>query len=72
MDAVFAPIFRYFDVFDQTDRSLGLCRHAEGARMAEGNWRSGRACAAAVGPDYPQLLQAFLVRHNAHMLKLAA
>jgi glutathione S-transferase len=26
----------------------------------------------AVGPDYQQLLQAFLVRHDAHMLKLAA
>jgi glutathione S-transferase len=25
-----------------------------------------------VGPDYPQLLHAFLVGHNAHMLKLAA
>jgi glutathione S-transferase len=26
----------------------------------------------AVGADYPQLLHAFLVRHDAHMLKLAA
>jgi glutathione S-transferase len=26
----------------------------------------------AVGPDYPQLLHAFLVRYDAHMLKLAA
>jgi glutathione S-transferase len=27
---------------------------------------------AAVGADYPQLLRAFLVRHDAHLLKLAA
>src|SRR6185369_418863 len=27
---------------------------------------------SAVGADYPQLLHAFLVRHDAHMLKLAA
>jgi len=26
----------------------------------------------AVGEDYPQLLRAFLVRHDAHLLKLAA
>jgi glutathione S-transferase len=26
----------------------------------------------AVGADYPQLLRAFLVRHDAHLLKLAA
>jgi glutathione S-transferase len=26
----------------------------------------------AVGTDYPQLLRAFLVRHDAHLLKLAA
>ena len=26
----------------------------------------------AVGTDYPQLLHAFLVRHDAHLLKLAA
>ena len=26
----------------------------------------------AVGADYPQLLRAFLVRHDAHLLKVAA
>ena len=36
VDAVFAPIFRYFDVFDRIDRSLGLRRYAEGARVAKG------------------------------------
>ena len=36
VDAVFAPIFRYFDVFDRADRSLGLRRYAEGTRVAKG------------------------------------
>jgi glutathione S-transferase len=71
VDAVFAPIFRYFDVFDQlTDLSV----FAETPKVRA--WRSALALRpsvrTAVGQDYPQLLHAFLVRHDAHMLKLAA
>jgi glutathione S-transferase len=71
VDAVFAPIFRYFDVFDQlTDLSM----FAETPKVRA--WRKALAqrpsVRSAVGPDYPQLLHAFLVRHDAHMLKLAA
>src|SRR4029434_7470573 len=71
VDAVFAPIFRYFDVFDQlTDLSV----FAETPKVRA--WREALAQRAsvrtAVGADYPQLLHAFLVRYDAHMLKLAA
>ncbi|MCA6113660.1 glutathione S-transferase family protein [Bradyrhizobium sp. WSM 1738] len=71
VDAVFAPIFRYFDVFDQlTDLSV----FADTPKVRA--WRKALAqrssVRTAVGADYPQLLHAFLVRHNAHMLKLAA
>jgi glutathione S-transferase len=71
VDAVFAPIFRYFDVFDQlTDLSV----FADTPKVRA--WRQALAqrpsVRTAVGADYPQLLHAFLVRHNAHMLKLAA
>ncbi|MEH2508495.1 glutathione S-transferase [Bradyrhizobium sp. AZCC 1578] len=71
VDAVFAPIFRYFDVFDQlTDLSV----FADTPKVRA--WRETLAkrpsVRTAVGPDYPQLLHAFLVRHNAHLLKLAA
>ncbi len=71
VDAVFAPIFRYFDVFDQlTDLSV----FADTPKVRA--WRTSLAqrpsVRTAVGPDYPHLLHAFLVRHNAHMLKLAA
>lgn len=71
VDAVFAPIFRYFDVFDQlTDLSV----FAETPKVRA--WRKALAqrpsVRTAVGADYPQLLHAFLVRHDAHLLKLAA
>ena len=36
VDAVFAPIFRYFDVFDEIARLAHLRRDAEGARLAPG------------------------------------
>jgi glutathione S-transferase len=71
VDAVFAPIFRYFDVFDTL---IDLSVFAETPKVRA--WRAELAkrpsVRTAVGADYPQLLLAFLVRHNAHMLKLAA
>ena len=71
VDAVFAPIFRYFDVFDQL---IDLSVFAETPKVRA--WRAVLAkrpsVRSAVGTDYPQLLHAFLVRHNAHVLKVAA
>lgn len=71
VDAVFAPVFRYFDLFDQlTD--LAVFAHTPKLRA----WRSALAqrpsVRSAVSPEYPALLHAFLVGHRAHMLKLAA
>jgi glutathione S-transferase len=71
VDAVFAPVFRYFDLFDQlTD--LAVFTHTPKLRA----WRRALAqrpsVRSAVSPDYPALLHAFLVGHRAHMLKLAA
>ena len=71
VDAVFAPIFRYFDVFDEL---IDLSIFAETPKVRA--WRTElakrKSVRSAVGADYPQLLHAFLVRHNAHMLKSAA
>jgi glutathione S-transferase len=71
VDAVFAPIFRYFDVFDEL---IDLSVFAETPKVR--TWRAALAkrqsVRNAVSADYPKLLHAFLVRHNAHMLKLAA
>lgn len=71
VDAVFAPIFRYFDVFDQL---IDLSVFPDTPKVR--GWRKQLAqrpsVRTAVSADYPQLLHAFLVRHDAHMLKLAA
>lgn len=71
VDAVFAPIFRYFDVFDKLS-DLAVFTGTPKVRA----WRVALAkrpsVQAAVDRDYPQLLRAFLVRHDAHLLKLAA
>jgi glutathione S-transferase len=63
VDAVYAPAFRYFDVFDQfTD--LGVFAATPKVRA----WRAALAARPsvihAVVPDYPDRLRAFLKRHN--------
>lgn len=71
VDAVFGPVFRYFDTFDRIS-DLGVFRATPKLRA----WRAATAARpsvrGAVGPDYPALLRAFLVRHDAHLLRLAA
>jgi glutathione S-transferase len=68
---VFAPIFRYFDVFDEL-ADLGIFKDTPKVR----GWRAELArrpsVQVAVGADYPQLLRAFLKRYDAHLLKVAA
>ncbi|WP_316215017.1 glutathione S-transferase family protein [Bradyrhizobium sp. SZCCHNR2035] len=71
VDAVFAPIFRYFDVFDEFG---DLHVFADTPKLRA--WRAALprrpSVKAAVGADYPTLLRAFLVRHNAYLLQRAA
>jgi glutathione S-transferase len=71
VDAVFAPIFRYFDVFDDLTE-LGIFRDVPKVRAWRTELTKRPSVRSAVGADYPQLLRAFLVRHDAHLLKLAA
>jgi glutathione S-transferase len=71
VDAVFAPVFRYFDLFDRlTDLAIFAATHKVR------DWRSALrvrpSVQAAVGADYPDLLLAFLQRHDAHLLSIAA
>jgi glutathione S-transferase len=71
VDAVFAPIFRYFDVFDEfTD--LAVFKDMPKVRKWRAELAKRPSVKAAVGADYPQLLRAFLKQHDAHLLKLAA
>ncbi|MBY3072549.1 glutathione S-transferase family protein [Rhizobium laguerreae] len=69
VDAVFAPVFRYFDLFE----TLGDGDIFEGLERVK-RWRkalSERASVkAAVGEDYPQWLMEFLEKHNSILLRL--
>ena len=71
VDAVFAPIFRYFDLFDELTEH-GIFREVPKVRAWRAELARRPSVRTAVGADYPQLLRAFLVRHDAHLLKLAA
>lgn len=71
VDAVFAPVFRYFDLFDQlTD--LRVFVDTPRLRAWRGALAQRASVRGAVSADYPALLHAFLVGHRAHLLKLAA
>ncbi|MBR0818220.1 glutathione S-transferase family protein [Bradyrhizobium liaoningense] len=71
VDAVFAPVFRYFDLFDELTE-LGIFSDLPKVRAWRAELAKRPSVRTAVGADYPQLLRAFLVRHDAHLLKLAA
>jgi glutathione S-transferase len=71
VDAVFAPVFRYFDVFDEF-ADLGIFKSTPKVRKWRAELARRPSVRSAVGADYPQLLRAFLKRYDAHLLKLAA
>src|SRR5262249_32761746 len=71
VDAVFAPVFRYFDVFDAF-ADLRIFEETPKLRTWRAELARRPSVRAAVGADYPQLLRAFLKRYDAHLLKLAA
>ena len=70
VDAVFAPIFRYFDLFDR----LADHRIFDGLPKVTG-WRQALAARpsvrGAVADDYADRLMAFLEKHDAVLLKQA-
>jgi glutathione S-transferase len=71
VDAVYGPVFRYFDVFDEIADFEILARKPKLSR-----WRNALATRpsvrAAVSPDYPALLRAFIDRRNSWLSKLQA
>jgi glutathione S-transferase len=71
VDAVFGPIFRYFDVFDEL-ADLSIFKDTPKVRGWRAEFARRPSVQAAVGADYPQLLRAFLKRYDAHLLKVAA
>jgi glutathione S-transferase len=71
VDAVFGPVFRYFDVFDAIG-DFGIL--TEKPKLAR--WRTALAARpsvkAAVSPEYPALLRDFLDRRRSHISQLQA
>jgi len=71
VDAVFGPVFRYFDAFDHI-AEFGIL--AGLPRVAR--WRAALAARpsvrAAVSPDYPDLLWRFLSARGSHLSRLMA
>jgi glutathione S-transferase len=69
VDAVFGPVFRYFDVFDSIGEFGILAGKSKLAR-----WRQALAARpsvrGAVGADYPMLLRDFLNRRNSWLSQL--
>ena len=69
VDAVFGPVFRYFDTFD-TIADLGVFAATPKLRAWRVALGARESVRDAVGRDYPDLLRAFLQRHQAHLLTL--
>jgi glutathione S-transferase len=69
VDAVFAPAFRYFDVFDEIGDFGILANKPKIARWRK-SLRERASVREAVGADYPQLLRAFMRKHDAYLSKL--
>jgi glutathione S-transferase len=66
VDAVFGPVFRYFDVFDQIG-DFGILTDKPKVQ----SWRAALAARpsvqSAVSADYPELLWAFLLKRQSHL-----
>jgi glutathione S-transferase len=69
VDAVFGPVFRYFDVFDRIGEFGILAGKPKLAR-----WRHALShrpsIRSAVGPDYPRLLREFLDRRGSWLSQM--
>ena len=69
VDAVFAPIFRYFDTFDRT-RDFGILTDLPKVAAWRTRLASRPSVARAVSADYPARLTAFLVARRSHLSTL--
>ncbi len=69
VDAVYGPIFRYFNTFDDIG-DFGVMTGLAGV----GSWRAALAARpsirGAVATDYPDRLRAFLLRRNSYLSSL--
>lgn len=71
VDAVYGPVFRYFDVFE-TSLDLRVVRHTQRIRDWRGALRERPSIAAAVPTDYTNRLVSFLVNRKSYLASLVA
>jgi glutathione S-transferase len=71
VDAVFGPVFRYFDTFDEI-ADFGIFAATPRVRAWREELAARPSVRAAVGPDYGDRLRAFLAERGAHLHRLAA
>lgn len=69
VDAAFAPVFRYFDVFD-TIADFGILESKPKTARWRQALRERSSAQAAVGSDYAARLRAFLVARNSRLSQL--
>jgi len=69
VDAVYGPVFRYFDTFDR----IGDFGILDGKPLVQA-WREAlskrRSVSEAVSPDYPRRLQAFLRAKSSYLSEI--
>jgi glutathione S-transferase len=66
VDAVFAPVFRYFDVLD-TIEDFGVFERTPRMRAWRAALNARASVRSAVAADYPQRLRAFLLARGAEL-----
>ena len=71
VDAVFGPVFRYFDVFDRI-ADFGILEGKSKVAAWRATLAARSSIRAAVAPDYDARLWAFLPARNSHLSQLMA
>jgi len=69
VDAVFAPAFRYFDVFDEIG-DFGILDNKPKIARWRKSLRERASVREAVGAEYPALLRAFMKKYNSYLSQL--
>lgn len=71
VDAVFGPVFRYFDVFDEIG-NFGVLTDKPNLAPWRASLAAHPSVRSAVSSDYPALLREFLIRRNSFLSGLTA
>lgn len=69
IDAVYGPIFRYFDVFE-ADTNLRIFKGLDNVSTWRQALNQRLSVIEAVNEDYPELLREFLLKRDSHLAKL--